>query len=439
GNLEWLPGKSVALSNTCYPEAVFGPLPHFYPFIVNDPGEGAQAKRRSQAVILDHLTPPMTRAELYGKLDCLEGLIDEYYEAESLNPSRLKDLSRRIESLIQEENLQRDLGLSDDLDTTVLMTQLDGYLCELKEAQIRDGLHIFGVCPEGDPLRDLVVSIARCPGRGRVGLTQALAQSWGLDIDPLTTPPTDPLDGRFRNVGDAVAALEAEAARLVEELIAGTPSPMAAPVQECLQWIDTVLLPALRGCDRELINLVRGLRGEYIPSGASGAPTRGRPEVLPTGRNFYSVDIRAIPSESAWDVGRKAAEVLIDRYTQENGEYPKTLGLSVWGTSTMRTGGDDIAQALALLGVQPIWDGLGRRVVDFEILPLSVLQRPRVDVTLRISGFFRDAFPNLIDLFDAAVTAVSQVSESPEENPLAAQVQQEAAFWQGQGLTEETA
>ena len=202
GNLEWLPGKSVALSNTCYPEAVFGPLPHFYPFIVNDPGEGSQAKRRSQAVILDHLTPPMTRAELYGALDCLEGLIDEYYEAESLNPTRLKDLSRRIETLIQEENLQRDLGLSNDLDTTVLMTQLDGYLCELKEAQIRDGLHIFGVCPEGDPLRDLIVSIARCPGRGRVGLTQALAQSWGLDIDPLTTPPTDPLDGQFRNVGD---------------------------------------------------------------------------------------------------------------------------------------------------------------------------------------------------------------------------------------------
>jgi cobaltochelatase CobN len=439
GNLEWLPGKSVALSNTCYPEAVFGPLPHFYPFIVNDPGEGSQAKRRSQAVILDHLTPPMTRAELYGKLDCLEGLIDEYYEAESLNPSRLKDLSRRIETLIQEENLHRDLGLSDDLDETVLMTQLDGYLCELKEAQIRDGLHIFGVCPEADPLRDLIVSIARCPGRGRVGLTQALAQSWGLDIDPLTTPPTDPLEGQFRNVGDAVAALETEAARLVEGLITGTPTSVAAPVQECLQWIDTVLLPALRGCNAELTNLVRGLRGEYIPSGASGAPTRGRPEVLPTGRNFYSVDIRAIPSESAWDVGRKAAEVLIDRYTQENGEYPQTLGLSVWGTSTMRTGGDDIAQALALLGVQPIWDGLGRRVVDFEILPLSVLQRPRVDVTLRISGFFRDAFPNLIDLFDAAVTAVSQVSESPEENPLAAQVQQEAAFWQGQGLTEETA
>ena len=184
-----------------------------------------------------------------------------------------------------------------------------------------------------------------------------------------------------------------------------------------------------------MTNLLRGLNGEYIPSGASGAPTRGKPEVLPTGRNFYSVDIRAVPTETAWCLGRKAAEVLIDRYTQEHGEYPQTLGLSIWGTSTMRTGGDDIAQALALIGVQPVWDGVSRRVVDFEILPVSILGRPRVDVTLRISGFFRDAFPNLIDLFDNAVKAVAALEETSEQNPLAAQVQQEQMKWLEQGLT----
>ncbi|HEY9812422.1 MAG TPA: cobaltochelatase subunit CobN, partial [Candidatus Sericytochromatia bacterium] len=171
----------------------------------------------------------------------------------------------------------------------------------------------------------------------------------------------------------------------------------------------------------------------------SGAPTRGRPEVLPTGRNFYSVDIRAIPTETAWDVGRKAAEVMIERYTQENGEYPKTIGLSVWGTSTMRTGGDDLAEALALLGVQPVWDGVSRRVVDFEILPLSILGRPRVDVTLRISGFFRDAFPNLIDLFDSAVAAVAALDEPADQNPLAAQVKQETELWESAGLSKEEA
>lgn len=434
GNLEWLPGKSIALSDCCYPEVAFGALPHFYPFIVNDPGEGSQAKRRAQAVILDHLTPPMTRAELYGALQSLEGLVDEYYEAESLNPTRLNAISQRIEDLVTRENLHRDLGLQTEGGEFV--TQLDGYLCELKEAQIRDGLHIFGKCPEGIQLRDLLVSIARCPGGGRLGLTQAIAREWGLDFDPLTTPLTQPLTGRFRNVGEAVEALEVEAARQVERLLAGEMTPGE---DSPLGWVERTLLPALRGCDREIAHLLHGLRGGYIPSGASGAPTRGRPEVLPTGRNFYAVDIRAIPTESAWDVGRKAADVLIDRYTQENGEYPQTLGLSVWGTSTMRTGGDDIAEALALLGVKPVWDGVARRVVDFEVLPLSVLQRPRVDVTLRISGFFRDAFPNLIELFDAAVAAVSQLPESPEENPLAARVRAESREWEARGLPVEKA
>ncbi|HEY9737262.1 MAG TPA: cobaltochelatase subunit CobN, partial [Trichocoleus sp.] len=201
-----------------------------------------------------------------------------------------------------------------------------------------------------------------------------------------------------------------------------------------LSWIGTFLLPALRQTPQELTYLLRGLDGRYVPSGPSGAPTRNRPEVLPTGRNFFSVDIRAIPTESAWDVGRKAAETLVERYVQENGEYPQTLGLSIWGTATMRTGGDDLAEALALLGVRPVWDGPSRRVVDFEILPLSALGRPRVDVTLRISGFFRDAFPNLIDLFDRAVAAVATLEEPPEQNPLAAQVQQETEAWQQQGL-----
>ncbi|MFK0729765.1 MAG: cobaltochelatase subunit CobN, partial [Gloeotrichia echinulata HAB0833] len=211
------------------------------------------------------------------------------------------------------------------------------------------------------------------------------------------------------------------------------------PIPPVLNWISAKLNPALQQTKQEISNLLRGLEGKYVQSGASGAPTRGRPEVLPTGKNFYSVDIRALPTETAWDVGRKAAETLIECYTQDNGEYPKTLALSLWGTATMRTGGDDIAEALALLGVQPVWDGAARRVVDFEILPLSIVGRPRVDVTLRISGFFRDAFPNLIDLFAQAVTAVAGLDEPPDQNPLAAQVNQDTDFWTAQGLTTEDA
>ncbi|MBD2692587.1 cobaltochelatase subunit CobN [Anabaena catenula] len=484
GNLEWLPGKSIALSKTCYPEVAFGAMPHLYPFIVNDPGEGSQAKRRAQAVIIDHLTPPMTRAELYGPLQQVENLIDEYYEAESLDPTRLPTIRDRIQELVIKENLYKDLGITDEKDIvnfeTLILNSLDGYLCELKEAQIRDGLHIFGKCPQGTQLRDLIVAIARLPNRHSIGITRAIAQEWGLDIDPLTdhfsTPFTPPQtlsaslrDGHFaqvgkpaqasvllcerlnssRIIGDVVELLEQEAAFLVEQLITnnstldtryGLNAPLSLTVLgTTLDWIESKLLPALQKTDEEITNFLRGLDGKYIPSAASGAPTRGRPEVLPTGKNFYAVDIRAIPTETAWDIGRNAAETLIETYTQEHGEYPKTLGLSLWGTATMRTGGDDMAEALALIGVQPVWDGAARRVVDFEILPLSILGRPRVDVTLRISGFFRDAFPNLIDLFSQAVTAVAALDEPAAENPLADAVRQDTDLWTQEGLSLEAA
>ncbi|MGB5972053.1 MAG: cobaltochelatase subunit CobN, partial [Nodosilinea sp.] len=449
GNLEWLPGKGVGLSQNCYPEAMFGPVPHLYPFIVNDPGEGSQAKRRAQAVILDHLTPPLTRAELYGPLEKLEGLVDEYYEAQSLDPARLSLIGDRILTLLNDTYLLQELSPSSSLSPSpslpTLLPTLDTYLCDLKEAQIRDGLHIFGQCPTGRQLRDLIVAVARHPSPDRQGLTRAIADSWGLDLDPLTAdlgePFTAPSPYLFncRTVGDVVESIEQEAARLVEDLWQECAAPSSPPLTAELHWIQHRLIPALARTTDEIANLLRGLDGRYVPSGPAGAPTRNRPDVLPTGRNFFSVDIRAIPTESAWDVGRRAAEVLVEQYTQDHGEYPQTLGLSVWGTATMRTGGDDIAEALALMGVRPVWDGPSRRVVDFEILPLSALGRPRVDVTLRISGFFRDAFPNLIDLFDQAVAAVAELVEPPEQNPLAARSRQESAEWQRQGLAAEQA
>jgi len=325
-----------------------------------------------------------------------------------------------------------------------LITNVDGYLCELKEAQIRDGLHIFGQSPQGQQLRDLIVAIARHPSTTRLGLTRALAKDLNLDFDPLTDDFSTIInhnlfiDGKFcRNLGDAVELLEEKAANLVENLINQNliNSPFPQTNKE-LEWIRQNLLPSLQKTNQEITNLLIGLDGKYVPSGSSGAPTRGRPDVLPTGRNFYSVDIRAIPTETAWKIGQLAAENLIERYTQENGEYPQTLGLSIWGTSTMRTGGDDIAEALALLGVKPVWDRPSRRVIDFEILPISILGRPRVDVTLRISGFFRDAFPNIIDLFDQAVITVANLDEPETENPLAAQVKKEVKYWQELGLTE---
>lgn len=459
GNLEWLPGKSLALSQNCYPEVCLGTLPHFYPFIVNDPGEGSQAKRRTHAIIIDHLTPPLTRAELYDDLQKLESLIDEYYQAQSIDPTRLKLINKKILDLVKDSHLDQDLG-QENIDQQSLpefLTLADGYLCELKEAQIRNGLHIFGECPQGEKLRDLVLAIARHPTKEHIGLTCAIARDFCLNINPVTSNPTDyflfhnnpgmmssELFYHLRNalkVGDVIEILEDHAAQLLDSLLPhqelSTTNYQFPLTQQVLQWIQHQLLPALHKTDQEITYLLKGLDCQYVPPGPSGSPTRNRPDVLPTGRNFYSVDIRSIPTETAWDVGRKAAEAVIEKYTQEEGEYPKTLAISIWGTSTMRTGGDDVAQVLALLGVRPIWDGSSRRVTDFEILSPSALGRPRVDVTLRISGFFRDSFPIVLQLLYHAILAVSSLKEEKEINPLASQVEIEQAFWENQGCSKE--
>ncbi|MEL6681566.1 MAG: cobaltochelatase subunit CobN [Pseudomonadota bacterium] len=432
GNLEWLPGKAVALSEMCWPEAVLGPTPHVYPFIVNDPGEGTQAKRRTSAVIIDHLTPPLTRAESYGPLRDLEALVDEYYEAAGVDRRRIDHLKREILSLSEVTGLAKDAGFTGETDGD--LAKLDAYLCDLKEAQIRDGLHIFGHSPEGTSKRDLAIALARLPrGDGKSGnasLLRALALDLGLNFDPLdcnlAAPATDKPScladsTSWRTVGDTVERLETLSQRLIDKQ-ERPPGPMSAMV---VVEIWNHILPTIERCGvDEGRGLLTALSGKYVPPGPSGAPTRGRIDVLPTGRNFYSVDSRAVPTPTAWALGWKSANLLIDKHLQDHGDWPRTMLITAWGTANMRTGGDDIAQALALMGVKPKWDSANRRVVGFEILPQNVLGRPRVDVTLRISGFFRDAFPQLIALVDSAALAVQALDEPDDVNPAAARTKQ---------------
>ncbi|RKE84938.1 cobaltochelatase subunit CobN [Rhizobium sp. AG855] len=487
GNLEWLPGKALALSETCFPEAVFGPLPHLYPFIVNDPGEGTQAKRRSSAVIIDHLTPPLTRAESYGPLKDLEALVDEYYEAAGGDPRRLVLLKKQILELIADIGLDQDAGIAKDEAEDQALEKLDAYLCDLKEMQIRDGLHIFGLAPQGRLLTDLVVALARVPrGQGEGGdasLQRAIARDLDL-LSPLVgengivaggVPPSprlrgegarradeghmfDPLDcvmsdpwsgpqpavlsdvtdAPWRTHGDTVERIELLAGKLVAGEIA---CPEDWPrTRAVIAEIETRLKPAVVSSGpAEIEGLLKGLAGQFVPPGPSGAPTRGRPDVLPTGRNFYSVDSRSVPTPAAYELGKKSAELLIQRYVQDHGEWPTSFGITAWGTSNMRTGGDDIAQALALIGVKPLWDMASRRVTGFEVIPMAILGRPRVDVTLRISGFFRDAFPEQIALFDKAVRAVSALDEDEGDNPIAARVRAETEKFKGEGLDDKQA
>jgi cobaltochelatase CobN len=453
GNLEWLPGKAVALSQDCFPEATLGPTPNLYPFIVNDPGEGAQAKRRAAATIIDHLTPPLTRAETYGPLRDLEQLVDEYYEAAGMDPRRLRVLRAEILDLAGRIGLDLDCGIARDEAEATALSKLDNYLCELKEMQIRDGLHIFGQSPGGEQLSDLLVAltrIARGAGApngeadGDESLLRALGLDLGLDFDPLDVEMggkfqgpapkalTDALNGAggpLRTYGDGIERLEA----LAKSLIDGTRAPPEPwrRTRAVLDAVENTIRPAVEASGRgEIEGLLAGLDGRFVVPGPSGAPTRGRPDVLPTGRNFYSVDTRTVPTPAAWHLGWKSAGLLVERHAQEHGRYPSAMALSAWGTSNMRTGGDDIAQALALLGARPTWDTASRRVTGFEILPLSVIGRARVDVTLRVSGFFRGAFPSLIDRCDSA-----ELNEDASDNPLAARVASEAGKFQDLGLS----
>jgi cobaltochelatase CobN len=453
GNLEWLPGKALALSEDCFPEAALGPMPHLYPFIVNDPGEGTQAKRRAQAVIVDHLTPPLTRAESYGPLKDLEQLVDEYYEAAGVDPRRLKLLGRQILELSEHIGLDKDCGIAAGEDETSALQKLDNYLCELKEMQIRDGLHVFGASPEGALLTDLLVALVRVPrgqSPGDASLIRALAEDLDLGFDPLDCEMAAPWAGprpdilakriegaAWRSAGDTVERLEDLAQALVGGKAQVNGFDRAAAV---LDQIEATIRPAVAASGAaEIAGILRCLDGRFLAPGPSGAPTRGRPDVLPTGRNFYSVDTRTVPTPTAWLLGWKSATRLIETHAQEHGDFPRAMALSAWGTSNMRTGGDDIAQAMALIGARPTWDSASRRVTGFEILPPSILDRPRVDVTLRISGFFRDAFPALIDLFDSAVRAVAALDEAPDINPIAERVSRERDGLIAQGMAPDRA
>jgi len=443
GNLEWLPGKALALSDTCFPEVCAGPVPQLYPFIVNDPGEGTQAKRRIAAAIVDHLTPPLTRAESYGPLKALEALVDEYYLAAGMDPRRIDHLKKEILDLARAQGLDTDAGAVGDGDDA--LAALDNYLCELKEMQIRDGLHVFTRSPEGRLRTDLLIALSRSPrghdAPGQASLLRAMADDLGLGFDPLDCRMGDEWEGPrpaalaglspdpWRTHGDTVERLEL----LAVELVDGGPAPGPASA-DVIEAVRGDLAQRVDACGAaEKAALLAGLDGRFILPGPSGAPTRGRPDVLPTGRNFYSVDTRSVPTAAAWELGRRSAQLMVEDYLQREGEYPRAMALSAWGTANMRTGGDDIAQALALMGVRPRWDWTSGRVIGFEVMKVPELRRPRVDVTFRVSGFFRDAFPEQIDLLDSAARAVMALDEPAEDNPAAARHREETARLVEQG------
>jgi cobaltochelatase CobN len=424
GNLEWLPGRSIALGKGDYPSLCLGPIPLIYPFIVNNPGEGIQAKRRSAAVIVDHLTPPLSRAGLYDNLEKVERLLEEHAHSITLYPSRAGELEKQIDDLLSQ------VPWKDELPDKSLQT-VTNYLCEIKESQIRSGLHILGVSPDGEQRTDFLLSLLRLPSAERPGLLQLLAG--GRALETLTPAERDDVESKARrwieginagNAGNADSAGNADNAVNAER----------QTLHELAAFVRDELIPRLGRCDDEIKNLLNGLNGQFVPPGPSGAPTRGRVDVLPTGRNFFAIDPRAIPTQTSWNCGKLLADRLLERYRQDQGEYPRKIALVIWGTSNMRTGGDDIAQALWLWGCEPVWEESSGRVVDFRILPLSLLGRPRVDLLLRVSGLFRDAFGDTMRLLATVPKRLAQQDEPPDMNPIRASWLLERESLIGRGL-----
>jgi cobaltochelatase CobN len=431
GTLEWLPGKGLGLSAGCAPDAVLGDLPLVYPFIVNDPGEGTQAKRRGHATVVDHLVPPMARADSYGDLAKLEQLLDEYATVAALDPAKVPTVRAQIWTLIQAAQLHHDLHQDDmpgddEFDDFVL--HVDGYLCEVKDVQIRDGLHILAEAPAGEARVNLVLAILRAAQvwGGRAGALPGLRQALGLAEGESARADTDAAEGTARALVEAMEAAAWEPAKvpMVCAEVLGRDAPEVARV---LEFAAAEVVPRLARTSDELHAVLHSLDGGYVAAGPSGSPTRGLVNVLPTGRNFYSVDPKAIPSRNAWEVGQALADSLVARHLAEAGFYPRSVGLTVWGTSAMRTQGDDIAEVLALLGCRPVWDDASRRVTGVEVVPAAELGRPRIDVTVRISGFFRDAFPHVVALLDDAVAAVAALEEPVEANYVRAHALADAA------------
>ncbi len=497
GTLEWLPGKSVAMSADCAPDALLGDLPLIYPFVINNPGEGAQAKRRTHAVIVDHLVPPLTQADAYGPLATLARLIEEYYRAEVLDTSKLPILRRQIWELVRGANLEDDLrqirlerhgGHTHQWDERVdeqgvpraltslsgrgfahLLEDLDAYLCDLGRAQIRSGLHVFGVPPAESALIDMMFAILRNPNGDIPSLVDTMARVNGVDPAGLRDQQGVwgyPLAGILAHrlgavatIGQIRTTIDELARELLRAMAAHEFSPArmdllirerfgSAGVQNAgaladlcaiARFVCETLAPNLARTTDETRNLLGALNGAYVPAGPSGSPSRGMAHVLPTGRNFYTVDPRGLPTPAAWITGMALAREALLRHFAEKARWPESIALSIWGTPTLRTGGDDVAQALALLGVRPVWDPETRVARDLEVIPLPELGRPRIDVTLRVSGFFRDAFPALMKLVDDAVRRVRDLDEPAEDNYVRKHCMEDASTLRNQGVAEDVA
>jgi cobaltochelatase CobN len=454
GSLEWLPGKSVGLSASCFSDIAISDLPNVYPYVVTNPGEGTQAKRRSYCCIIDYLIPVMHNADSYEETAQLEVQLQEYYQAKLTDKGKLPVLQKVIWETIVAGKLDQDFKITQKeafANFDAFLEKLHEYLHELSDAQLRDGLHTLGQPPTDLRLEEFLVTLTRLSNGNVPSLRQSLAELKGYDYEYLIANKGKMRpDGKTN--GDVIKELNQIALQLmqqfnskefaencIDEIMQNTLGCNSPKVKQCLTFVSSFLVPALKQTTDELTNIMKSFEGGYVSSGPSGSITRGMADILPTGRNFYSVDPRAVPSTASWRVGVALAETLLERYLKEEGKYPESVGTILWATDAMKTKGDDIAEILYLMGVKPVWEASSGRVVGVEVIPLETLKRPRIDVTARISGLFRDTFPNIVHLIDEAVALVAGLKESSDKNYVRKHVEKEVKKRVDEGCDANTA
>ena len=454
GSLEWLPGKGTALSASCYPDISLGDLPDVYPYWMTIVGEGIQAKRRGAACLISHLSPPMQLSGSYEELQELEQALDEYVHFRQTQPENLDTVKEIVREKAAACNFGDDIAEGDDFDDYV--GRLHNYVTDIKNMQIRTGLHIMGQPPEGDGLSEYVEALVRLDNGDVPSLVQLLATEAGYSYDELLAESSR-LTPEGLTYGMKLDALGEEGHRLITFLAArdydpaavreALAQPEAASLSETgrqrlgqvLDYICETIVPNLRRTTEELTNTLRALSGGYIEPSPAGAPSSGGADLLPTGRNFYGVDPRLLPTPAAWELGKRLGDEVVSQYIAEEGRYPEACGIVLWAGANMRSHGQCVAEFLYLMGVRPVWQRPSQRVVGLEVIPLEELKRPRIDVTGRISGLFRDSMPNAIHWLDEAVKIVSALEEADEDNYVRKHVKADAAWLEGEGQTAETA
>lgn len=434
GTLEWLPGKEKGLSKDCYPDIVIDDIPHLYPYNIGVLGEGIQAKRRSHAAILEHMIPSLVESDAYDELSEIDDLIKEYYHSKRTNTRKISYIESNIWEAIEKNSLNTDLKITKEEaleNFDEFIEKLHTWVGKIKASVIKDGLHVFGQIPKGNRYKNMIRSLVRIKNGNVASLNEAISEAMGWDYNRLIDNPTQIWENGKTSLMILDKITEASK-RLIDELekkeyntdtielvigkALGKEEDNTKKLIGCLTFICEDLIYRLNSITDEINYLVKGVNGEFISPGPGGSPTRGRARILPTGKNFYSIDPSAVPTRSSWDVGKMLANDVINRYLDDEEKYPESIAIVIYSGETMKTCGDDIGKILYLLGVKPVWLGNTDKVIGLEIIPLERLKRPRIDVTLRISGLFRDTFPNLIELIDEAVSIVANLDEDIKSN-----------------------